>query len=71
MSQVGQLESETQNRVVKLFQKVLDYRYFGNWEERGGPGGHPCYIDYLFCNNFNLFSFTFFSPWVADWLTTG
>ena len=34
MSQVGQLESETQNRVAKLFQKVLDYRYFGNWEER-------------------------------------
>ncbi len=34
MSKVGQLERVTQNRVVKLFQKKLDYRYLGNWEDR-------------------------------------
>lgn len=34
MSKVGQLERETQNRVVKLFQEKLDYRYFGNWQDR-------------------------------------
>lgn len=34
MSQVGQIERETQNRVVKLFQEKLKYRYLGNWEER-------------------------------------
>jgi type I restriction enzyme, R subunit len=34
MSKVGQLERETQNRVVKLFQDKLQYRYLGNWEDR-------------------------------------
>lgn len=34
MSTVGQLERITQNRVVKLFQEKLDYRYLGNWEDR-------------------------------------
>lgn len=34
MSKVGQIERETQNRVVKLFQEKLNYRYLGNWEER-------------------------------------
>ncbi len=34
MSKVGQLERETQNRVVKLFQEKLGYRYLGNWEDR-------------------------------------
>ena len=33
-SQVGKLERVTQNRVVALFQKELQYRYLGNWEER-------------------------------------
>ena len=33
-SKVGQLERETQNRVVNLFQNELDYRYLGNWEKR-------------------------------------
>jgi type I restriction enzyme R subunit len=36
MSKVGQLERETQNRVVKLFQDKLHYRYLGNWEDREG-----------------------------------
>ena len=34
MSSIGQIERVTQNRVVKLFQNELDYRYLGNWEER-------------------------------------
>jgi type I restriction enzyme R subunit len=33
-SNVGKLERETQNRVVALMQKELNYRYLGNWEER-------------------------------------
>ena len=34
MTTVGQRERRTQNRVVELFQKQLDYDYLGNWEER-------------------------------------
>lgn len=34
MSDIGKKEKETQNRVIALFQKELDYRYLGNWEER-------------------------------------
>lgn len=34
MSQVGDIERKTQNRVVKLFQDKLDYAYLGNWEDR-------------------------------------
>jgi type I restriction enzyme R subunit len=33
MSKVGQIERATQNRIVKLFQEVLQYRFLGNWEE--------------------------------------
>ncbi len=36
MNKVGQLERVTQNRVVKLFQQKLGYRYLGNWEDRDG-----------------------------------
>lgn len=36
MSLIGQKERPTQNRVVQLFKKNLQYRYLGNWEERGG-----------------------------------
>lgn len=36
MTSIGQIERETQNRVVQLFKKQLKYRYFGNWEERAG-----------------------------------
>ena len=32
---VGQIERETQDRIVKFFQdKELDYTYLGNWEDR-------------------------------------
>src|SRR6218665_2138891 len=34
MSNIGQIERATQNRVVKLFKKQLGYSYLGNWEER-------------------------------------
>lgn len=34
MSQVGELERASQDRVVKLFQEELKYDYLGNWEER-------------------------------------
>lgn len=36
MSDVGQLERKTQDRVVKLFDEQLGYRYLGNWEYREG-----------------------------------
>jgi len=34
MSTVGQIEKETQQRVVNLFREALKYDYLGNWEER-------------------------------------
>jgi type I restriction enzyme R subunit len=34
MSEVGQPERSTQNRVVRFFQDVLDYRYLGSWGYR-------------------------------------
>ncbi|WP_411375758.1 type I restriction endonuclease subunit R [Arthrobacter sp. MPF02] len=34
MSDVGQLERKTQDRVVKLFIKRLRYKYLGNWSDR-------------------------------------
>ncbi len=34
MSQVGQRERVTQNRVIRLFQTQLGYDYLGNWEYR-------------------------------------
>ncbi len=34
MSNVGQAERVTQNRIVKMFQDELGYTYLGNWEER-------------------------------------
>ena len=36
MSNVGQLERKTQNRVVKFFKEQLDYDYLGDWEYREG-----------------------------------
>lgn len=36
MSKVGQIERETQNRIIQLFQEQLQYDYLGNWEEREG-----------------------------------
>ena len=36
MSDVGQIERNTQNRVVDLFREQLEYNYLGNWEDRAG-----------------------------------
>lgn len=33
---IGQIEKQTQKRVVRFFQDVLDYDYLGDWEKRGG-----------------------------------
>ena len=34
MISVGQRERATQNRVIKLFQAELGYRYLGDWHTR-------------------------------------
>jgi type I restriction enzyme R subunit len=34
MTDVGQIERITQNRVITLFRKQLDYQYLGNWIDR-------------------------------------
>ncbi len=34
MSDVGQIERKTQDRVVNLFKSSLGYDYLGNWEYR-------------------------------------
>ncbi len=36
MNEVGQIERETQNRVVKLFKDQLKYQYLGDWQDRSG-----------------------------------
>jgi type I restriction enzyme, R subunit len=36
MSDVGQPERKTQNRVVRLLREQLDYDYQGNWKDRPG-----------------------------------
>jgi len=34
MSNVGQRERATQNRIIQLFQNQLGYAYLGNWQDR-------------------------------------
>ena len=36
MTNVGQVERKTQDRVVRLFEEALGYDYLGNWEAREG-----------------------------------
>src|SRR5690554_2502606 len=36
MTNVGQRERATQQRVVEFFQTELGYRYLGNWQDRDG-----------------------------------
>jgi type I restriction enzyme, R subunit len=45
MSTVGQIEKQTQARVVKLFQDQLGYDYLGNWIDRVGNANiEPDYL---------------------------
>ncbi|MGD0770132.1 MAG: hypothetical protein ABSB42_18265 [Tepidisphaeraceae bacterium] len=39
MSTVGQIETKTRQRVVKLFRDTLKYDYLGDWEKRENNGG--------------------------------
>jgi type I restriction enzyme R subunit len=34
MSNIGEIERATQNRIVKIFREQLHYQYLGNWEDR-------------------------------------
>ncbi|MCC6577780.1 MAG: HsdR family type I site-specific deoxyribonuclease, partial [Flavobacteriales bacterium] len=34
MTDIGQRERQTQERVIRFFQRVLQWEYLGNWEER-------------------------------------
>ena len=34
MSNIGEIERHTQNRIIKLFKEQLGYTYLGNWEDR-------------------------------------
>lgn len=36
MSDVGQPERKTQDRVIRLLNEQLDYEYLGNWKDRAG-----------------------------------
>ena len=36
MNKIGKPERVTQNRVIQLFEDLLDYNYLGDWEEREG-----------------------------------
>ena len=36
MSNIGQTERETQNRIIDLFRDELSYRYLGDWRDRDG-----------------------------------
>ena len=36
MSDIGQPERATQNRVIALFRDELHYRYLGDWTDRDG-----------------------------------
>ena len=36
MSNIGDIERKTQNRVIKLFQEELGYNYLGDWQDRDG-----------------------------------
>jgi type I restriction enzyme R subunit len=45
MSNVGERERATQNRLVQLFQRELGYKYLGNWQDR--PNNRNIEVDRL------------------------
>lgn len=55
MSQVGQSERATQNRVIALFRDELGYRYLGNWKDRTGNSNieEALLTAYLTRNSYN------------------
>lgn len=54
MSNVGQPERESQNRIVKLFREKLNYTYLGNWEDRDNKNIEEEYLrKYLSNNGYN------------------
>jgi type I restriction enzyme R subunit len=54
MNNVGQMERETQNRIVKLFDE-LGYTYLGNWADRTGNSNieEGLLMDYLTKRGYN------------------
>lgn len=53
MSSIGQIERATQNWLVQLFTKQLQYRYLGNWEERGGSNIEEGLLRSYLLQNYN------------------
>lgn len=48
MSAINPIERLTQDRIIELFRKELQYDYYGNWEEREGNSN----IEELYLQNF-------------------
>jgi type I restriction enzyme, R subunit len=55
MSDIGQPERATQNRVIALFREELNYRYLGDWTDRNGNSNieEGLLTDYLTRNGYN------------------
>ena len=60
MNNIGQIERETQNRIIKLFKEQLGYTYYGNWEEREKNSNiEESYLgNYLFNQGYSLTVFS-------------
>ena len=44
MTNIGQPERATQNRVITLFRDALHYRYLGDWHDREGNSNVEEYL---------------------------
>lgn len=65
MSNIGQIERHSQNRIVKLFTEQLGYTNYGNWEERAKNSN----IDETYLGNYLLkqgYSVTVFSKAIYE-----
>lgn len=60
MSNIGQPERHSQNRIVKLFKEQLGYTYYGNWEERESNSNveEKYLASYLHKQGYNVTEFT-------------